>query len=557
MKKISLILLAVIISFTIIVPVSADILYSGSCGDNVTYTIDDEYNLTISGDGRIDDYANYGDVNIPWKSYRVNIPAVKIERGITYIGSFSLCGLQNIETVDIPETVSEIGSRAFGWTGISNIHLPSALIYISSYSFCDCKSLTTIEIPENVTSIQERAFEGCTSLQSIRLHKNITKIEENAFNKCTALKTVYYYGTEEDWNNFINNHGLTNGNEPFIAAKKVFIPEVLPTSISISTKPTYIIGEDTALDIAVNLNHNDGTTTTLSPDEYTLETDFNPNTEGEYNVKVIYGDFTDEIKVNVEPLKMVSLSTSLGISYVPMQFVEGTELDLSDISITGVYNNGKTEEITDYTVSGYDNSKIGVQTLTISYNDLSTVISVEVVRKSLSGIQITSLPDKLYYCNDETALDLTGLAVKSCFNNDTTATCFSYKVSGFDGTKSGKQTITVSCEGFSDTFEVEVKRYDYKIDSNISKQYDFDTKTLTVGTHIASRTDAKAVKVLVAVYDSNGALMGVKAENVFFDTNEAKDLSVGVENVEYPFDAVKVFVWDFDLDKMLPLAVGV
>lgn len=51
--------------------------------------------------------------------------------------------------------------------------------------------------------------------------------------------------------------------------------------------------------------------------------------------------------------------------------------------------------------------------------------------------------------------------------------------------------------------------------------------------------------------------MGVKAENVFFDTNEAKDLSVGVENVEYPFDAVKVFVWDFDLDKMLPLAVGV
>lgn len=104
---------------------------------------------------------------------------------------------------------------------------------------------------------------------------------------------------------------------------------------------------------------------------------------------------------------------------------------------------------------------------------------------------------------------------------------------------------------------VEVKKYDYKIDSNISKQYDFDTKTLTVGTHIASRTDAKAVKVLVAVYGSNGALMGVKAENVFFDTNETKDLSVDIANVEYPFNSVKVFVWDFDLGKMLPLAVGI
>lgn len=51
--------------------------------------------------------------------------------------------------------------------------------------------------------------------------------------------------------------------------------------------------------------------------------------------------------------------------------------------------------------------------------------------------------------------------------------------------------------------------------------------------------------------------MGVKMANTFFDTNEAKDLSVNIENVEYPFDKVKVFVWDFDLGKMLPLAVGI
>lgn len=100
----------------------------------------------------------------------------------------------------------------------------------------------------------------------------------------------------------------------------------------------------------------------------------------------------------------------------------------------------------------------------------------------------------------------------------------------------------MSYSGFTDTFEITVKYYDYKIDSNIHKQYYFDTNILTVGTHVASRADTKAVKVIVAVYDKNNSLMGITTENVFFDTHEAKDLSIDVENVEYPFDAVKVFV---------------
>lgn len=511
--------------------VFAESSYSGKCGEHSTWELNSNYVLSISGYGDMDDYINGADRNIPWIDYYTHIKSIIVNEGISHIGNSSFARCSAI-SVKLPESLNTIGELAF--------------------SNCD---ITTVQIPAQVTCLSYGVFSGCTSLQSIRLHKNITKIEENAFNKCTALKTVYYYGTEEEYDDFINNGGLTNGNEPFIAAEKVFIPEVLPTSISISTKPTYIIGEDTALDIAVNLNHNDGTTTTLSPDEYTLETDFNPNIEGEYNVKVTYGEFTDEVKVNVEPLKMVSIAITT--SPEKTEFVEGTELDLSGMVVTGTYNNGKTEEITDYTVSGYDSAKTGNQTLTISYNGLTVSLPVTVAKKSISGINITSLPDKLYYCNDETELDLTGFAVEMLYDNGTTSECTGYTISGFDGTRTGTQTITVSYRGFTDTFEIEVKRYDFKTDSNISKQYDFDTKTLSVGTHITSRTDAKAVKVIVAVYDENNALMGVKMANTFFDTNETKDLSIGVENVVYPFDKVKVFVWDFDLGKMLPLAVGI
>lgn len=532
MKKFFMIFFSAFLLLSMVYTVGAENLYEGKCGENVTYIFNNQGVLNIKGTGIMKEYENAKDENIPWQNYRLQITTINIQNGVTSIGKSTFARCRNLTEVIIPDSVSNI----------------------SALAFLSCESLPTITLPQNLSTISNSLFYACKSLSSIRLYNNIKTVEADAFGQCTSLKTVYFYGTPEEWNAIDIN---PEGNEAILNANIVYISEVLPTSISISAKPTYIIGEDTALDIAVTLNHNDGTTTTLSPNEYTLETDFDPNTEGEYNVKVTYGEFSDEVKVKVEPLKMVSLSTSLGTSYVPMKFVEGTELDLSNISIIGVYNNGKTEEITDYTVSGYDNNKLGVQTITISYKELSTNISIEIVRRSLSGIKIVSLPDKLYYTNDESEIDLTGLAIRSCFNNGTTEVCSSYTTTGFNPTKSGKQTITVSCEGFTDTFEVTVKRYDFKIDSNISKQYDFDTKTLTVGTHITNRTDAKAVKVLVAVYDSNGVLMGVKTENVFFDTNEVKDLSVAVENVEYPFDAIKVFVWDFDWEKMLPLAVVV
>lgn len=508
----------------------ADTIDSGRCGD-VNWELSSDYILTISGSGSMPDYINMLDKNIPWINYYSDIKSIIVNEGVFHIGN-----------------------SAFGRCHAVDVSLPQSIETIGELAFVNC-DITTIQIPSQVTCLSYGTFSGCTSLQTIYLHKNITKIEENAFNKCTSLKTVYYYGTEEDYDNFINNSGLTNGNEPFIFAEKVFIPEVLPTSISIDTKPLYIIGEDTALDVAVNLNHNDGTNIALSPNEYTLETDFNPNTEGEYNVKVTYREFTDEVTVKVEPVKMTSISITTPPNKT--KFIEGTELVLEGMVITGAYNNGTTEEITDYEVLGYDNSTIGNQTLKISYQELSATLTITIVDKRAIGIKIVSLPDKLCYYNDETELDLTGLSVVTIYDNDTQSKNTSYSVHGFDGSKEGKQIIRIWDNGLVADFEVEVKHFDYKIDSNISKQYDFDTKTLTVGTNIASRTDSKAVKVLVAVYDSNGVLMGITTKDTFFDTNETKNLSVDVENVDYPFDKVKIFVWNFDMEKMLPMAVGV
>lgn len=89
---------------------------SGSCGDNVTWTLESNGTMTISGYGitsgyRPDHWLSYG--NMPWKDYRTNIKNVVIEEGITVINSGFLSSLYALETVTIPKSVTEIRVTAF------------------------------------------------------------------------------------------------------------------------------------------------------------------------------------------------------------------------------------------------------------------------------------------------------------------------------------------------------------------------------------------------------------------------------------------------------------
>ena len=65
-------------------PVFAE-TYSGSCGTNVTWSLDTESGvLTISGSGGMNNYSY--SYRAPWYSQRGNIKSVNIENGVTSIG---------------------------------------------------------------------------------------------------------------------------------------------------------------------------------------------------------------------------------------------------------------------------------------------------------------------------------------------------------------------------------------------------------------------------------------------------------------------------------------
>ena len=125
---------------------------SGSCGENVTWTLTADGTLTISGTGAMTDYTY--DSRSPWYSCRTYIKRVVMQQGVTSIGGDA---------------------------------------------FWDCSGLTSVTIPDGVTSIGGDAFSGCAALTSVTIPGSVTNVGQYAFDNCSSLTDIYYGGYGTDW----------------------------------------------------------------------------------------------------------------------------------------------------------------------------------------------------------------------------------------------------------------------------------------------------------------------------------------------------------------------
>lgn len=69
---------------------------------------------------------------------------------------------------------------------------------IEEWAFYGCTSLQSIVIPNSVTEIGMRAFSGCTSLQSIVIPDSVTQIGESAFSRCSSLQSIEIVTQEKE-----------------------------------------------------------------------------------------------------------------------------------------------------------------------------------------------------------------------------------------------------------------------------------------------------------------------------------------------------------------------
>ena len=170
----------------------AQIVASGYCGGegdgtNLTWVLDNNGTLTISGTGAMDDGQK-------WYDQRGDIKSAVIENGVTSIGygAFEECSLQSIE---IPASVTTIGYSAFGeCDSLESVTFigGSKLTSIGDNAFQGCGNLGSIEIPSSVTSIGAGAFWSCDSLKSIEIPKSVKTIGDHAFEVCDILEDVTF-----------------------------------------------------------------------------------------------------------------------------------------------------------------------------------------------------------------------------------------------------------------------------------------------------------------------------------------------------------------------------
>ena len=179
-----------------------NIVASGTCGaegegNNLTWKLDSDGTLTISGTGAMADYGSISNRS-PWS---VNVPrtiqAVVIGKNVTSIGSGAFYNTTYLTNVTFGEdsNLTNIGVGAFGLCRkLTSITIPSSVTTIGANAFTGCEELTSITIPSSVTTIGKGAFEGCSKLKKVTFapDSKLETIENEAFEDCHKDLIICY-----------------------------------------------------------------------------------------------------------------------------------------------------------------------------------------------------------------------------------------------------------------------------------------------------------------------------------------------------------------------------
>ena len=169
---------------------------SGTCGTKLTWILNDNGVVTISGSGEMYDWdtpfsSAIRAVRSPFFDYRGEIHRIVLEEGIVNIGNYAFAECQELSHIEIPKTVTCIGNGAFkNCKQISSIFIPDTVTQIGYEAFYYCQNMSELDIPSSITSIGSEAFRGCSQLTGITIPSGVQNIGRYTFNNCTNLATL-------------------------------------------------------------------------------------------------------------------------------------------------------------------------------------------------------------------------------------------------------------------------------------------------------------------------------------------------------------------------------
>ena len=164
---------------------------------------------------------------------------------------------------------------------------------------------------------------------------------------------------------------------------------------------------------------------------------------GEKTITVTYNKFTTTFTITVIGVSGIEVSKTP----IKTEYYTNDSLDASGLEVISKYTDGTSRKLTDYSVSKFYSSSAGEKEISVTYKSYTATFKVTVYE--LKGIRISHYPNKIYYKIGET-FDPSGLTVVEVRNDGSEKEITDYTISGFDSSKAGSKTITVSYNMTSD-----------------------------------------------------------------------------------------------------------
>ncbi len=227
-------------------------------------------------------------------------------------------------------------------------------------------------------------------------------------------------------------------------------------SISMKTNPTkttYIQNTET-LDKTggvVLITYNDNSTAEISLTNSNVSTTgFDNSTLGTNTITVTYSGKTTTFNVQIVAKQINSIS--MKNNPIKNSYIKNSEtLDVSGGSILVTYNDNSTDEVSltnsEIQLSGFDNTSVGTNTVTVTYKGKTTTFSVQIIDKEVTSISVKTNPTKMEYIQNHDQFDKTGGVLLVTYNDNSTGevsfTNNSVEITGFDNSTIGNNTLTI------------------------------------------------------------------------------------------------------------------
>lgn len=406
-----------------------DALYQGDTSNVQLYGVTDSYLSTSSDKLTYDQYLSVNkNANIPIGKW-VNIHLVVNSKKDLFLTISDKSG--NVLDSRKVTTSGDKFEKFVFYGGVGKIQLDNLKIYEDKIS-----SLTLTPPTKTSYALGEE----------LNLDGMVAKLNYSDKSVGTTAYTVSGYDKTK-----VGKQTVTVSYGDYSANFDVTVNGISSIEVTPPTKTTYLEGQDLNTDgMVVTAVTSDNQRITV-PAGYSVR-GFNKTKLGKQTITVTYQGLSTEFEVNVNSVKSIELTKPTKLEYK-----YGESLDTSGMSVKAIYDDNQSEVIkSDYSVTGYDKTKSGTQTITVTYRNQTATFDVTVAEPVITKFEITTPPTTTeYYVGQDLKTD--GMVVTVTFEDESTKTTTAYTLSGYDKNTVGAQTVTVSYKVFSATFDVTVK----------------------------------------------------------------------------------------------------